>query len=311
MSEQIVTVSLNPAINAILWMDTLSAEQENRVKRERMEPSGGALNVSRVLSGLQIPNLAVGAYGEDNGLQLMRLMDRFGIQHEFVSCKGETKQDITMMLPKNTVIKTTRTGFQIGVSSLRQIQQKIVNYSEENRENILVFSGEQPHGMAISELTRFIQNSCAGKARLVLNIPGFTIEELKTLHPFVTMIRIQELKAITRVNFRNETTMLRCMKSMTGELEHIIVNLGARGFLYTGKEESYRIIQPQNRMLHPENSDYFLAGFLCGLQRGLPLQETLMLAGGCAAWLTLGDETAFSEAAASIGRQKIMLEKML
>lgn len=311
MAEKLITVSLSPAVNAILWLDTLSSEQENQVKKERIEPSGGALNISRVLSALQTDSLAMGAYGEDSGVQFIRLLEKYGIRHDFLPCKGEVRQDITMILPKNTVIKTARTGFKTGIAQLYQIREKISKQVNADEQCTVIFSDERMQGMEGSELIQFIRHCCNDSTKLVLNLAGLTLDDLKSLHPYLTMIKLSELKAITKVNFRNETTMLRCMQSMTGDLEHFVVDLGAKGFLYAGREACYRIIIPQNKAAHPERADYFLSGFLAGIRNELPLHDVLELAGGCAAWLTLGEQDAFSIEAAERGKKKILLEKML
>ncbi len=310
MTEKIMTVSLNPAMNVILWMDTLSSEQTNHVKMEKIEPSGGALNIARVLSGLHVEHLSLGVYGEDNQLQFERLLNHYGIHHNFISRKGETKQDITMILPKNTVIKTARNGVAISIPQLRELQQKISSCLAQGEDKFVVFSGEQPQGMDGSELLQFIDNACRKNAKIVLNTPGLSVPELRTLRPFLTMMDLSQLKAITKINFRNETTILRCIQSMTDDLEHIVVNLGARGFLYSSKEQNYRIVMPQNKVIHPEGSDHFLAGLLCGIVEGKPMAEALTLAGKCAAWCIAGGEKDFSRQQAEECPIKIVLEQM-
>ncbi len=310
MHLEMITVTLTPAINAILWMDTLSSEQKNYVTKERTQVSSGSLNVSRILQALGCESLAMGIYGEENGTQFIKLLEEQSPLYEFYPCKGAVAQHITMVLPKNTVIQTVRNGFDAGFADLNALQLRIREKAQQQKNSILVFTEEQMQMLSGMERVRFIQNCCAEDTRLVLRLNGVSLSDLQDVKPYLTVIALAELKAIAKVNFRNETTMLRCMQSMTDRSEHIVVDLGARGFLYAGKDICYRIVLPHNKLSHPERADHFIGGFLAGMQKNLSLYDTLVLAGGAAAWLTLCESDAFDEAAVERGKQKIVIEKM-
>ena len=64
--DRIATLTLNPAIDLSLHTDTLRHESLNRVLSEREEAGGKGVNVSRLLSRLDVPNHAVALCGLEN-----------------------------------------------------------------------------------------------------------------------------------------------------------------------------------------------------------------------------------------------------
>ena len=56
----IYTVTLNPAIDYVVGLDTLTAGAVNRCSRENIEFGGKGINVSRMLHSLGIETTALG-----------------------------------------------------------------------------------------------------------------------------------------------------------------------------------------------------------------------------------------------------------
>ncbi len=297
-------------MNTVLWMDSLSVGQKNVVRKERIEPSGGSLTVSRVLNALGHGTSVMGVVGEENSTSFFQLLKQYGIRHTLFPCKGAVKQNITMMLPKNTVLRIERDGFTAGFAQLAALQQELLAQVTAQENSTLIFADRQMQGLSGKERIRFIQNCCGTAARPVVAQSGLTLSELKLLRPQLAMIGVSELKASAQVNFRNENTMLRCMQSMTGEIDHIVVDLGVRGFLYADQQACYRILFLQNKVAHPESADYFLGGLLAGIQGKLPIHEALSMAGGAAAWLTLCESESFDPSSVERGKQRLLVEKM-
>ena len=48
MFDHIITLSLNPAIDATLWVDRIQTGADNVVRMERYESAGKAMNVSQI-----------------------------------------------------------------------------------------------------------------------------------------------------------------------------------------------------------------------------------------------------------------------
>ena len=56
----IYTVTFNPAIDYVLWLDRLRPGKTNRAVGEVYAPGGKGINVSMVLKNLGIPSVALG-----------------------------------------------------------------------------------------------------------------------------------------------------------------------------------------------------------------------------------------------------------
>ena len=54
MFEKIITVTLNPALDATLWLNSLDFVEPNDTEREVLYAGGKGVNISRVLASLGI-----------------------------------------------------------------------------------------------------------------------------------------------------------------------------------------------------------------------------------------------------------------
>ena len=56
---KVYTLALNPAIDRTFWVDRIDYDESNRVKQECRYPGGKGIDVSRVLTSLGVPNVAM------------------------------------------------------------------------------------------------------------------------------------------------------------------------------------------------------------------------------------------------------------
>ena len=70
MNPLIYTVTFNPAIDYIVSMDDFSLGRTNRITQEKIRPGGKGINVSTVLTNLNIENTALGFLAGFTGTEI-------------------------------------------------------------------------------------------------------------------------------------------------------------------------------------------------------------------------------------------------
>ena len=81
----IYTVTFNPSIDYIVSMNHFSLGKTNRTTAEKMYPGGKGINVSTVLTNLEIKNTALGFLAGFTGNEIKRLSLERGIRCDFIT----------------------------------------------------------------------------------------------------------------------------------------------------------------------------------------------------------------------------------
>lgn len=99
----IVTVTLNPAIDKIYWVDHLrigaEAQEEflTRATRSQTSAGGKGVNVSILLAQLGVESVAMGFVGGHTGHVVVRDLRDEGVTTNFVWINGETRTNVTVL----------------------------------------------------------------------------------------------------------------------------------------------------------------------------------------------------------------------
>ena len=94
MNHDIVTITLNPAIDQTVFLDRLTVGKVNRTTRHHRQAGGKGINVSSMLGGYGLASTATGFLGKDNPRIFTDLFKSKGIRDEFIKIPGETRTGI-------------------------------------------------------------------------------------------------------------------------------------------------------------------------------------------------------------------------
>ena len=79
--QEIVTLTVNPAIDKSAEIDHVAADRKLRCETPRHEPGGGGVNVSRAIKRLGGGSLALYPAGGPLGQVLDKLLDQEEVRH--------------------------------------------------------------------------------------------------------------------------------------------------------------------------------------------------------------------------------------
>jgi 1-phosphofructokinase family hexose kinase len=92
--KTVVTVTLNPCLDSVFFVDHFRLRDTNRVLRVEQDAGGKGINISRVISKLGGKTIATGFLGGENGNRILNVLNREGTPHRFISVKGDTRMSI-------------------------------------------------------------------------------------------------------------------------------------------------------------------------------------------------------------------------
>ena len=124
MVDKIITISINPALDVTLWIETMDFSEPNQTTREEIYAAGKSINVSRVLASLQTPSVSLGICGDDNSKLFATLLQKDGVKFDFVTIPGYIRENLTLIIPDGRVLK---------ISAVRRYETVENSYRGGNR----------------------------------------------------------------------------------------------------------------------------------------------------------------------------------
>lgn len=312
MFDHIVTLSLNPAIDATLWVDRVQAGQDNTVRLERYESAGKAMNVSRALRLYGVDSLALVLAGAGNRDRYEEPLKAEGIHYHIVPVEGYTRENISVIEDDHTVTRFIRDGLTIPYEAVTQLiellEQKI------GPRTLVVICGKLPAGITAKILGEICLAVRAKGALLALDTSArFTLGEMAEISPWVIKPNRAELEALAGRELTSTQELIGfCQELLDCGVKHCLVSLGDNGLLYTGAEGVYQVMVPNVNVVSAIGSgDYCLAGFLLSQATNKDLVRSLKTAAsfGTAACLTEGTSPPTCIATANI-MQQVLCEKL-
>ena len=312
MFDHIITLSLNPAIDATLWVEGIQTGADNAVLSEKYESAGKAMNVSRALRIYGVESLALVLAGAHNRERYEEPLKREGIRYTILPVPGNPRENIAIVEESRTVARFLREGFTVPYEAVEEL---LLLLGREVRERTLVvISGTLPAGISDQILLDICLAIRERGGLVALDTSArFTLEEIGRFTPWLIKPNRKELEEMARRELPGTPEIVDFCRELTGRgVCHCLVSMGDSGILYAGAEGVYQVMVPNVSVVSAVGSgDYCLAGFVLGQATKKSLVQSLKTAAsfGTAACLTEGTSPPTPLATANILNQ-VLLEKL-
>lgn len=280
--DRIATLTLNPAIDLSLHTDTLRHESLNRVLSEREEAGGKGVNVSRLLSRLDVPHHAVALCGLENLPHYQSLLPD-EVDFRPIPFPGKIRENITLTSQDGTLIKLDRSGTFSPGDALPRLEALLLSLFSGISSGLLLVCGSLPNGLAAQEVCALLSRIASlHPVRLGLDTLAFSLPQLQELRPL--FLKPNEYELAKLLGIEGGTRELSALAGAARRLPaaFVLVSLGERGLLGVKGEEAWLV----PGLAVPVRStvaagDSTVAGFSLALQRDMPFPQALRLAAAC------------------------------
>ncbi|MER6972856.1 1-phosphofructokinase family hexose kinase [Nocardioides sp. NPDC000445] len=170
-SPDVVTITLNPALDDSFSVPKLVPARKLRCSAPRFDPGGGGINVARVLHVLGVPTLAVFPTAGHIGRALTELLEAEGLPFEGIEVGGETRlshhvTDLSTGLEYRFVLPGTPLS-QADLDRCLEVVRRVGHHAA-----YVVLSGSLPPGVSSDVIARVTCLADSIGARLVLDASG-------------------------------------------------------------------------------------------------------------------------------------------
>ena len=258
----IYTFTLNPAIDYFLSVkDTLMIDEVNRGTNAIFKAGGKGLNVSKVLSLLDIESKAVVLLGGFTG-DFIRSEFEKDKNIEVLSVKVNGVNRINMKAHYDNKALCINGDGPLADENVKEGLFKIIENIGKN--DIAVISGSMMRGFDEDDLIKMADALHEHEAKVVIDMEKISPETLKRCKPYLIKPNLYELQILlNNTQITKENAKEALLKLRKQGIDKILLSLGKDGALLCDEEGFLHLIQPDTVLVNKVGAgDAMLAAFL-------------------------------------------------
>ena len=282
----IVTVSLNPAIDRTIEVEHLTIGAHQRGREIRRTPGGKGVNVSRTLSTLGLRNVATGFLGDQNRAELAPLFDKTHVLDEFFTLPGRTRENVTLAdraSRQETHIRDR--GLEVPPAALDRLTKKLAMLAGD--QGLVIFSGSLPPGVGPADFARLVDACIAAGARVAVDTSGPALRAVADRPLWLVKPNAAELADLVGRELHDMPQRIHAAKELNQTIHTVLLTCGARGAVLFAPGIALHAMVDVPPPLRVANTvgcgDVLLGAFVAAVWQGRPLDDALVRAVAAAA----------------------------
>lgn len=265
----IVTVTMNPAIDKTVEVETFLHGGLNRVKHIIMDAGGKGINVSKTIKALGGDSIATGFLGGNNGSVIANMLESEQVNAQFVTVDGETRINTKIVEADGTVTELNEAGPEISEEEQKKFEEQLMQYAKEG--TWFVLSGSVPIGVPTSIYRDIIRKVHEKGAKVFLDADGELFTQSLTAKPDVIKPNRVELEKYIGADhsFTEEELVSVGNALLEQGIGTVIISLGHEGALFLTKEQSLKCFAISIEVHSTVGAgDALVAAFTYGMDKG-------------------------------------------
>ncbi len=281
----VLTVTLNPALDRILFIPEFVSGQANRIYRRENCIGGKGAHVSWNLADLGMESLATGIVMGPTGQVFLDALSGHGVACDFYRpIGGDTRTNYIIVEDNGVCSLVCEKGPEVTPEMLEAYLDYFKNLAKD--ADVIVISGDASNyqsSFGSSFQKALLEVGNAAGAKVVLDANGMSLKEGVTCRPYLIKPNAQELGQLTGMPAKTDQDILAAIRSLDPyDLPVVAVSLSGQGSLVRIEDTYYRV-GCANAVYRNEVGcgDAYLAGLVYGLVKGSAPKDWLAFASAC------------------------------
>lgn len=284
----VYTVTLNPALDYVMKLKNLRTDDINRTDGEEIYYGGKGINVSVILTQLDIPNTALGFLGGFTGKKLEEMLKSDGISCDFNYLKsGDTRINVKIKADKE--IDLNACGPEITQEDMQSFLKKLDGIRDGD---YLILAGSIPKTLPDDIYERMLERVSDRKVNCVVDATGDLLKNVLKYRPFLIKPNHHELGDLFSVEIKSDDDIVKYSKKLQEMgAKNVLVSMAKDGAMLTDENGNvHKIGNAKGKLVNSVGcGDSMVAGFTAGYIETADYSYALRLGSAC------GNATAFSE----------------
>lgn len=290
-SFDIVTLTVNPALDKSSHFKGLVPEQKIRCETPRFDAGGGGINVSKAISRLDGVSKAIFTSGGATGEKLKELIETEKIPFETIPIHSWTRESF-VAVDDNTNLQY-RFGFT-GAAINESEKAAIVAVIEKLKCKYLVISGSLNEGLPPDFYKQIAEIAKASKIKVVVDAYGEALNNVLEAGVYMIKPNVGELAKLVGVERLEMEEVNQAAKKIIakGGAEIVVVSLGPQGAVLVTKD-AYEFVPAPNVVKRSTvgAGDSMVGGMVWALSQNKNLKEVIRWGVACGSAATMNEGT--------------------
>lgn len=286
----IYTLTYNPSIDYLVFLDKLEQGKLNRTRRESYFYGGKGVNVSQILNELGVENTALGFVAGFTGKEIERGLQNLGCHTDFVHLPSGHSR-INIKIEGNEETEINADGPTIDALSMKALYDKLQNIG---KDDILVLAGSSSSQMGVDAFASLIAELPYRDTKVIVDTTGEGLLATLAYHPFLIKPNLVELCDLFHEDFTPTDTdkIISAAKELQLRgARNILISLGSYGgILVTEDGRHFCAPAPAGIVVNTVGAgDSMVAGFIAGYLENLDMEDAFIMG------ISAGSATSFNE----------------
>lgn len=286
----VITITLNPAFDIHCECGEFKAFSENLAHVTSKDAGGKGINISRSLTKNGIDNRAYVVLGDENSEEFLGKLKKDIPDVEKFLIGGRIRENITIHSENTPETRISFSGFSLDDSIIDKIRTRLK--MEDLSSSTLIFAGRIPDGVTKEYVKDFLKDLRNEGAKIIVDSKSFDHNDILDIKPWLIKPNEEEVAIYCDLEVSDlESGKIAAMELKEKGIENVLISLGGKGAVYAGNEGVFALTPPKIRVVSTIGAgDSMISGFIYGMKKELPIEETLKfsVAFGSAACLTDG-----------------------
>lgn len=233
----ILTITLNPAVDISTSVPRLAPEHKLRCTGERRDPGGGGVNVARVIHRLGGDVAAAFTSGGATGQRLQQMLTSERLPQLPLTIEQETRESFTVLETEtHREYRFVLPGPHLSAPELRDILQRLAGAMAGAR--FVVCSGGLTPGAPAKTYAQLARMAATAGARFVLDSSGEALQAAVAQGVYLVKPSLSELQQLAGRALSDLSEIETAARKVidAGKAEIVAVSLGARGALVATRD---------------------------------------------------------------------------
>jgi 6-phosphofructokinase 2 len=287
----IVTLTVNPALDKSTHFRGLVPEQKIRCETPRFDAGGGGINVSKAIAHLGGSSKALFTSGGFTGEMLKEIVKKEGISFETIEIHSDTRESF-VAVDDNTNLQY-RFGFK-GAEINETEKNKIIQLIQELKSDYLIVSGSLNEGLPVDFYKKIAEITKKLEIKLIIDSDGEALVKALEVGVFMIKPNVSELSKLIGVKSLEMEEINHAAKQIiaNGGAEIVVVSLGSQGAVLVTKDY-YEFVSAPNVVKKSTvgAGDSMVGGMVLALSQNKSLKEVLRWGVACGSAATMNEGT--------------------
>ncbi|OXX30730.1 1-phosphofructokinase [Vibrio sp. V08_P9A1T1] len=278
MTNKVVTITLNPALDLTGSLDVLNVGSVSLVKQGSLHAAGKGVNVAKVLSDLGAKVTVTGFLGRDNQELFCQLFDQMAAIDEFVRVDGATRINVKLVEQSGEVSDINFPGVEVTPLAIEQFERTLERLAADH--DYFVLAGSLPQGISPALCTSWIEKLHSMGKKVLFDSSRDALKAGLDAKPWLIKPNDEELSQfVGRELHTPEQCQAAAAQLAEKGIENIVVSMGANGVMWLNQHQWLHAKPPRMQVVSTVGAgDTLVAGLCWGHMQQMEKTELLTFA---------------------------------